>query len=76
MRLVQLDEVLTRGKGTNEEGKAILSRLIGRTLGEVTVEELLTARAAAQTDDVYIGATAVEGPEMRLREIYTEDEEE
>lgn len=72
MRIIQVEEVLA--KSGKDASKTILNTLIGRTLGEVSTEELLAARNAASDEDAY-GGVEISSPPM-LREVYAEGEEE
>ena len=71
MRIVAMSEVLTTTvpkKATKTDVEAI----VGRTLGEVTVEDLMQASYSAKNESVYEAVT-VASP---LREVYLEAEEE
>lgn len=67
MRTVDIREVLTRE--TPKASAAHVTAIVGRTLGDVSVEELMQASHSTKTN------TDVE-PYVPLREVHIEAEEE
>lgn len=70
MRIVDIREVLTADV-PKKANKAHVEAIVGRTLGEVTVADLMQASYAAKSDGFAAEATATP-----LREVYLEAEEE
>lgn len=69
MRIVEMREVLVKDALTRKDSS--VTNIAGRTLGEVSVPELLQASASARVDDS--GAAAAAPP---LREVFFDEEEE
>lgn len=68
MRTVDLREVLTRE--TPKASATHVSAIVGRTLGDVSVEELMQASHSSKA------STTEQDPAVPLREVYVETEEE
>lgn len=71
MRIVEMREVLTTSS-PKKASKTDVEAIVGRTLGEVTVEDLMQASYSVK-DEVCAGAEITAAP---LREVYLEAEEE
>lgn len=71
MRIVDIQEVLTADV-PKKANKAHVEAIVGRTLGEVTVADLMQASYAAKGD----GFAPLEATATPLREVYLEAEEE
>ena len=72
MRIVDIREVLT-ASNPKKANKADVDAIVGRTLGEVTVEALMQASYSAKGDTAAYGGEVTAAP---LREVYLEAEEE
>lgn len=69
MRIVDIREVLSATE--LKKSPAAVDAIVGRTLGDVSVEELMQAAQSVKHDDEILASEVVP-----LREVYLETEEE